>query len=178
MKGNLISRPEYASKSSALQALRLTKIFLLIFLLGVCIVGKRKTTWPIVSWALYSGYTARFRPPEPSVTMTELRVTTTTGNSLIVKPEDILTLPRDSLSHNIVEHAFDDTDISVRNESRRYLVRAVSNFLGKNSKIRTIQAWQLSYSVEPLAVPPIQMQTPATETMLGSFSAENLTESN
>lgn len=129
MKGKPISEREYVSSSNARWALRLTKISLLILLLGVCVVGKRKSTWPVVSWALYSGYTARFRPPEPAVSVTELRVYTPTGELQIVKPEQILTLPRDSLSHNIVAHAFDDTDAGVRDESRRYLMRAVSNLL-------------------------------------------------
>lgn len=172
-----MSKPECMGNLNASQALRLTKISLLIFILGFGIVGKRKSTWPIVSWALYSGYSDRYRPPKPSVSAVELRVYTATGELHVVKPEHLLTVPRDSLSHKIVEQAFDDTDVSVRDASRRYLMQAVSNLVRANSDIETIQAWQLTYPIEPLAVPPIQLQAPTAEVMLGSFSEEDLVES-
>ena len=166
------------SNTNALRALRLTKISLVILLVGVCFVGKRKSTWPIVSWALYSGYSERFRPPPPDVSVTELRVYTESGDLQVVNPESILTLPRDSLALSIVEQAFDDTDVSVRDESRRYLMQAVSNLLGKSVNVETIQAWQLTYPIEPLIVPPIQVQSPTDETLLGSFSRADLTAAN
>lgn len=179
MEDKTISRLRHVNKSTALQTLRLTKITLLIFLLGICVVGKRKSTWPIVSWALYSEYSARFRPPKPLVSATELRVYTTTGKLHIVRPEHILTVPRDSLSHEIVEHAFDESDISLRDASRKYLMNAVSkliheNLIHENSEIKTIEAWEISYKVEPLAVPPIQLQYPISEVMLDRFAAEDL----
>ncbi|MGB3296574.1 MAG: hypothetical protein WBB01_26610 [Phormidesmis sp.] len=177
MKGKPRSKREYASSSGALWALRLVKVFLLLLFIGICVVGKRKSTWPIVSWALYSEYSPRFRAPEPAVTVTELRVYTAAGDLRIVKPEHILTLPRDSLSHKIVEQAFNESDVGGRDESRRYLMKAVSNLLGKNSKAESIQAWHLSYPIKPLTVPPIQVGSPATEEMVGSFSAEDLIES-
>lgn len=160
---------------NGLRALQLTKISLLIIVLGICVVGKRESTWPIISWALYSGYSARFRPPEPSVSATELRVYTTAGKLHIVKPEHILTIPYDSLSHDIVDNAFDDTNVVHRNASRRYLMGAVSQFIGDNSQIKTIEAWNLSYQVKPLTVPPIEKESPITEVMLGSFSQEDIT---
>lgn len=72
MRTKIKSKPESASNSDNLWALRTIKISLLVFLLGICVVGKRKSTWPIVSWALYSEYSARFRQPEPSVSVIEL----------------------------------------------------------------------------------------------------------
>ena len=178
MEDKAISKQRYASNSEALNPLQLTKVSLLIFLVGICVVGKRKRTWPLVSWNLYSGYSERFHPPKPSVSAVELRVYTTTGALHIVKPEHLLTFPRDSLSHSIVAGAFDDTDVSVRDASRRYLMNAVSNLVRTKSEIKTIQAWELSYQVEPLAVPPIQSQAPTAEVMLGSFSEEDLIKSN
>lgn len=178
MESKATSEPRYASNSPAPIALHLTKISLLFFLLGLCIVGNRKSTWPIVSWSLYSGYSARFRPPEPSVSDTELRVYTTTGELYVVEPEQILTMPRDSLSHSIVEKAFDDTDVGVRDASRRYLMSAVSSLIAADSPIKTIQVWESSYQVEPLKVPPLQLQNPSAEVMLGSFSEADLTTSN
>ena len=177
MRDKTISKPEYPGKTNPLRALRLIKIYLLIFLIGICVVGKRKSTWPMVSWALYSEYSARFRPPEPSVSAVELRVYTETGELYTVKPEQILTLPRDSLSHKIVERAFDDSDVSLRDASRKYLLRAVSSLIDANSEIKSIQAWSKSYQIEPLTVPPIQLQSPATEVMLGSFSQKDFKQS-
>lgn len=167
---------EQASSSTS-RVLLLTKLSLLFFIFGICVVGKRKSTWPIVSWALYSGYSDRYRPPKPSVSAVELRAYSTTGELYVVKPEHLLTVPRDSLSHKIVAQAFKDTNTSVRDASRRYLMQAVSNLVSA-SEVETIQAWQLSYQVEPLAVPPIQLQTPTAEVMLGSFSKEDLVKSN
>lgn len=163
---------EYPNKANALRALKLTKIYLLIFLIGICVVGKTKSTWPMISWALYSEYSARFRPPEPSVSAVELRVYTE-GEMYVVKPEQILTLPRDSLSHKIVEQAFSNTDLNSQDASRKYLLRAVSSLIDANSKIKSIQAWKKTYQIEPLTVPPIQLQNPTTEVMLGSFSQED-----
>lgn len=178
MEDKASSESEHTSSSNAFQALRLIKISLLILLLGICVVGKRKSTWPIVSWALYSGYSARFRLPEPSVSAIELRVYTTEGDLHIVKPQQLLTMPRDSLAHKIVERSFDDSDIRLRNSSRRYLVNAVSKLIRANSEIETIQAWKFSYQVEPLSVPPIQLQAPTSEIMLDSFLVEDLVEIN
>lgn len=175
MKGKS-SDPAYVGSSNALRALQLTKISLLILFLGICVVGKRKSTWPIVSWSLYSGYSARFRPPEPSVSAIELRVYTTAGELYVVKPEHVLTMPRDSLSHKLVEHAFNDVDVSLRDASRRYLRHAVSNLLPKGSEIETIQAWKNTYPIEPLSVPPIELQAPTAEVKLGSFSEADLME--
>ncbi len=176
MEDKEILESGYSTSHNALRALQLTKISLLIILLGVSIVGKRESTWPIISWALYSGYSARFSPPEPSVSVTELRVYTTAGNLDIVKPEHILTIPYDSLSHSIVENAFDDSNVNHRDASRRYLMGAVLRFMDEeNSQIKTIEAWNLSYQVKPLMVPPIQIQAPTSEVMLGSFSKEDLT---
>lgn len=177
MRTKIKSKPESASNSDNLWALRAIKISLLVFLLGICVVGKRKSTWPIVSWALYSEYSARFRQPEPSVSIIELRAYTETGELYVVKPEQILTLPRDSLAHKIVEQAFINTDTSLRDASRKYLLRAVSSLIDADSEIKSIQAWQKSYQIEPLTVPPIQLQSPDTEVMLGSFSQQDFTQS-
>lgn len=174
MENKVILKSKQANKSSSLQALQLTKISLIIFILGICVVGRRESTWPIVTWVLYSTYTDRFRPPKPSVSAVELRVYTATGELHIVKPEQLLTLPYDSLSHSIVEQAFNNTDIGVRDESRRYLINAVTNLVRANSEIETIQAWKISYQVEPLEVPPIQVQAPDSEVMLGKFSKDTL----
>ena len=140
MEDKAISKLGYASNSNALKALQLTKISLLIFLLGIAIVGRRESTWPIVTWILYGGYSARYRPPKPSVSAVELRAYAATGELHIVKPEQLLSVPYDSLSHSIVEQAFDDADADLRDASRRYLMRAVSNLVRANSEIETIQA--------------------------------------
>ena len=39
MRDKTISKPEYPNKANALRALRLIKIYLLLFLIGICIVG-------------------------------------------------------------------------------------------------------------------------------------------
>ena len=172
MRNKIVSESRPAD-SRAIQSLRLVKIVLIIFTIGICFVGKTKATWPIVGWTLYSGYSARFRPPEPAVSATELRVRTTSGERLLVKPEQILSLPRDSLSHKIVEQAFNNTDSEQRIESRKYLLDAISNFINTESEIETVQAWQLTYQINPLTVPPIQRQAPDIEVMLGDFGAKD-----
>lgn len=174
MKDNTISVSEHTGKSNSLKALRIIKISLLVVMLGICVVGKRKSTWPLVSWALYSEYSARFKPPEPSASAIELRVRTTTGDTHVIKPERVIYITRDSLAHDIVQQAFNDEDLSLRDASRRYLIGAISKSIPKNSKIETIQAWKLAYRVEPLEVPPIQVENPASEVMLDSFSTEDL----
>ncbi|MBE9062485.1 hypothetical protein [cf. Phormidesmis sp. LEGE 11477] len=163
-------------RSSAARHLLLIKVSLAFFLLGISVVARRETTWPIISWILYSGYTARFRPPEPTASALELRAYTVDGDLHIVKPEQLLSVPYDSLSYDIVEQAFTDDDIDVRDASRAYLTGAVSKQI--DAQIETIQAWTLSYPVEPLEVPPIQRQFPAAEVMIGSFLAEDTAQAN
>jgi len=155
--------------ANPLGALRLIKISLLIFLLGMCVVGKRKSTWPIMSWALYSEYSARFQPPEPTVTNLELRVITIDGQTHIVKPKDVLTMPRDSLSYRIIEQAFSGEDAAVRVASQDHLRRSLSILLHPHTEIERVQVWEKIYPVAPLSVPPVQIDSPKREVMLGSF---------
>ncbi len=174
LKEKVILKSENNSNSNSLLTLRLTKISLIFFLLGISIVGRRESTWPITTWVLYSEYTDRFRPPKPSVSTIELKVFTTAGELYTVKPENILSIPYDSLSFYIVKHALDDNDISIRDDSRRYLLRAIAKLIPKDSEIETIEAWNVSYRVEPLKVPPLQLQAPTDKVMLGSFSQKDL----
>ena len=180
MENQTISKPRDTSNFRSSQALRLTKTSLIIFLLGISVVGKNESGWPIITWILYSGNSPRFFTPEPSVSAVELRVYTTAGDLHIIKPEQILTVPYDSLSHSIVEQAFDnaDGDLRVRDESRRYLMSAVAKMIPENSEIETIEAWRLSYQVEPLSVPPIQVEDSSSEVKIDSFSKRELVKNN
>ena len=47
-----------------------------------------------------------------------------------------------------------------------------------DSEIESIQAWKKTYQIEPLTVPPIQLQSPTAEVMLGSFSQKKFTRAN
>ena len=174
LKEQVVVELESKNQSNSLLTLRLTQISLLIFLLGIGIVGRRESTWPIITWVLYSTYTDRFRPPKPLVSTVELKVYTATGELHIVKPENILSVPYDSLSYDIVEQAFNDNNINLRDESRRYLLRAVTKLIRPDSEIKTIEAWKISYQVEPLKVPPIQLEAPMEKIMFGSCSQEDL----
>lgn len=165
------SRSERIDRSSAAWHLLLVKLSLAFFLLGISVVGRRESTWPIITWILYSGYSARYRPPEPTASALELRAYTASGDLHVVKPEQLLSIPYDSLSYGIVEQAFAQADTNIRDDSRAYLIDAVSEHT--DAKIETLQAWTLSYPVQPLEVPPIQRQSPASETMFGSFSRED-----
>jgi len=180
MKNLTNFQPGCGSNSQSEQALLLIKISLVICLLGVAVVARRESGWPIISWILYSGYSERYQPPKPSVSEIELRIYTDAGDVHIVKPEQILSIPYDSLSYSIVKQAFNekDKDVSVRDASRKYLMQAISEFISTDSKIQTIEAWELSYQVEPLEVPPIEKNHPTSEVMLNRFSRENLIPSN
>lgn len=158
-----------------MRALRAIKIALLVFLLGMFVVNKRKSTWPIVSWALYSEYSTRFQPPKPTALDLELRVYTAKGKRHIINPEQVLTTPRDSLSHDIIERAFTapPAKTEARMASRRYLVKALSQHLQIDG-IKTVQVWEMSYKVTPLSVPPFDREQPSRTVMLGSFSQSDL----
>lgn len=174
MEEQLVSQPPRQGQRAPQRALQLTKIVLLIFILGISVVARREWTWPFVTWILYSSYSARFRPPEPTVSAVELRVLATNGETYVVKPEQILSLPYDSLAHDIVEQAFIEADSPVKVESQRYLVGAISELIDPNAEIETIQAWKLTYSVTPLEVPPVNVQSPTAEVMLDSVSVADL----
>lgn len=154
--------------------LRITVISLLIFILGICVAGKRKSTWPIITWSLFSSYSKRFQFPEEIISTTELRIYTKTGKSYVIRPEQLISVARSGLSKRLIANAFDDSNISVRNATRIYLVRRLRDYIPKGSNVEIIQGWKISYQVEPLALPPIRLEEPMSEVMVGSFYHRDL----
>lgn len=170
----MVAKLDKSSNSSSARALQLMKVFLLLLIVGLSFAGKQESTWPITTWVLYSGYSARFRLPEPATSAIQIRIYTASDDLYIIKPEEILSLPYDSLSHSIVEQAFVGSDPQVKNESRKYLVKTLAKFIPPDAEIKTVQAWELSYAVDALQIPPIDQENPAAEIMLDSFTVAEL----
>ncbi|MGF1459203.1 MAG: hypothetical protein ACFBSG_09270 [Leptolyngbyaceae cyanobacterium] len=165
----MLSESTTQATSTPTRALLLTKFALAILILGICVVGKRESTWPITTWALYSGYSARFRIPEPTVSEIQLQVLTADGNAHLVKPELILSLPYDSLAHSVVEQAFLGEDPRVKTASQRYLAKEIGKIEAIQAEIDEIQAWKITYQTYPLQIPPIHKDNPQSRDMIGSF---------
>lgn len=150
-------------------ALRITKLLLLFFLAGICVVGKRKSTWPIITWSLYSTYRERFHYPRSTTSIRQLKVVTNNGEVYIFTSSNLISQPRDGLSSRLIDNAFDHTDMKNRDATRDYLTIIIHNHLPEGSSIDYIEGEELYWQTSPLESPPIQRNSPSKKKTLGKF---------
>jgi hypothetical protein len=152
--------------STARRQLRLTKAALLVVLVGLCVVELRITAWPIVTWPMYGRRTTVF--PLPSASAIELRVTVDRRLHKLTQV-DFFPMGRTSVAERAMQYAFDDTDPSLRDLHRTYLVQVVKRIL-RTDELDTLEGWRLEWVVDPLALPPLDRARPIREVRLGGFS--------
>lgn len=142
------------------------KIIFIVFLLGLLVVGKRITFWPLVNWPMYSDWRTEF--PAASKSITELRVTHENGSVQKLLPSDILPFDRKNVAEMLIEKAFVKED----NQSRQSSRVAIKEILEKDKRftdIQAIEAWQVRWNVSPLKVPPLERNSPEEKILIGAF---------
>lgn len=150
------------------------KIILLILLLGLPLVGKGITFWPLVNWPMYSDWRTPF--PEPSRNIVEIRVLSKSGQVQRLLPSDIMPFDRKNVAEILIEKAFSEENTQSRVHNRVALLELLkSNPAFNNAK--TIQIWNLQWVVEPLKIPPLERNAPEKESLVGSFEVEDYVSS-
>lgn len=147
-------------------SLMIMKITLFILILGIAIVGKRQTTWPIITWSVYSTYSKGF--PDSKTEALELRVYSKSSDLYVLNPSDIMPRGRVRISQEILQYAFESYNSNLTNENRVYLAQTIPRIL-KDIDIESIECWKLIWKVSPLSVPPLHREYPDKEILLGSF---------
>lgn len=152
---------------AARNELRLTKLALLVILLGLCVVGRRTVGWPIITWPMYSASTKGVPPP---VTFdVELRIIDDTNRALKLLPVDIILKGRQEVAERAIIEAFDpETAESLREAHRRYLGGVVLRRLPEAGTV-IIEGWKIEWAVDPFKLPPLDLQNPSRQVMMGRF---------
>jgi hypothetical protein len=146
--------------------LHLTKFALVLILLGFCFVRERIGAWPIMTWPMYSSRWPVF--PESTVTRLELRIETREGYWYSLQPVDLFPLERVNVAENVIAAAWTATSPAHRRANRRYLIEQVQQQL-PHVEIQTLQIWEMSWDVTPLALPPLDYANPSQVRLVGGF---------
>jgi hypothetical protein len=153
------------SNTRTYKSLWLTKAALLVIVIGICVVGKRLTLWPIVAWPMYSTYAPKYPPPTAEIE--QLRVVSETDEVYRFLPADLLSFERHKTVQRLIKEAFSD-----RAKQRQTLTELVAHNL-PGVEIKKIERWQLEWQVDPLALPPLERNRPDREIFLGSFNTRS-----
>lgn len=165
------SLPKNATQSEML-SLNIIKISLALFLIALCIVGKRKTTWPLITWTLYSTYGESFQFPSQTASTVELRAFLSSGEVLTVRPETLITQTRENLSKRILNNVISQSNSEVGNSTQSYILSIFQEKIGGDVEIEFVEVWEISYEVYPLKIPPLERDAPSKMIYLGSFSVK------
>jgi len=149
------------------KSLRMIKIALVFILLCLCVMGRERRAWPIKHWTMYSLRT--FNYPSDTVSSYKLRVISHSGNLYTLASWDLIPMDRHVVAKEVIKHSIDGTSLKKRDRYRAYLVRLVNQAL-LGVPLKTIQVWESSWKVDPLALPPLDLKNPFTEVMKDSFS--------
>ena len=150
--------------------LNFIKAILLILVLGLPIVGKRVTFWPLVNWPMYSNWRTPF--PEPSRDMVEIRVLSESGQVQRLLPSDIMPFDRKNVAEILIERAFSEENTQSRTHNRIALLKLLESNPNFNNA-KTVQAWKLRWFVEPLKLPPLERNFPEAESLVGTFEVKD-----
>lgn len=144
----------------------MTKAALAVMILGFCIVGRSALLWPIDTWPMYARFTAQF--PGPLATEWELRAITREGRSLRLAPTDLLPYERVSALPRIVSAAFVELESPTREATRAWLTGVVERAT-RGATLERIEFWKVSWEVDALALPSLDVEAPLREIRQGSY---------
>lgn len=148
-------------------ALLLTKLSVILILLGFVVVKRRPDAWPIAPWTMYSRHTNQIPPPITSEV--ELRLIDASGQSHRLLPTDLIPAGRRTVITRVMREAFDpDLAQPQRDAQRQYLAGIVTRRLPDQTRI-VVEGWRTEWAVDPFALPPLDMSNPARTVLLGRF---------
>ncbi|MBC8106957.1 MAG: hypothetical protein H7Z14_10235 [Anaerolineae bacterium] len=147
----------------------LTKSALAMMLLGLAVVGRRNAFWPLVNWGMYSKKPIHY--PAPTATAVRLRIVDSTGQLRLVSAHELWGVDRLPIAMQSFTGAFDAETADARAAHRGYLVHLLDNIFPA-IHVKQVQGVRLTWSVEPMAVPPLILAAPERESILGTFDAD------
>ena len=144
--------------TNARRELQTTLAVLLLILTGLCAVGRSTRFWPIVTWPMYSTRTTAF--PASHASDVELRVITADSRLLRVAPRVLFPMGHEKFLKRIIENAYTRDEGSDRAVTREWLAAVLQDYLSEGD-VQMVEAWEVVWDVEPLAVPPVRRDQPA-----------------
>lgn len=149
--------------------LLLSKLSVLIILVGLVYVGRRHGAFPIVNWPMYSSRPMPF--PAGSVSAFEIRVRTQDGGAVKLSPASLLPFGRDQVILDLIGAAFSSEDAELRARYQLALGEMVRRSL-RDRGVAGIEVWRVVWKVEPLASPPLDRLAPADQILLGRIDLQ------
>jgi hypothetical protein len=150
--------------------LRLLRRFewLLVALVTLLVAAHgRDKAWPFIVWPMY----ARGYPPPPQrVSETELSLVCRDGEVMHLLPVRLFTHVEIDLGRRIAAQAF--VEQPGVEQYRRVLLRRLGPLLEERDVVE-VQGWALSWTVDPMAVPPFDLARPEQAILLGRIHVPN-----
>ena len=114
----------------------------------------RNEAWPFIVWPMYArGYP----PPPPRVSETELRLVCRDGEVMHLLPARLFTHVEIDLGRRVAAQAF--VEQPGVEQYRSVLLRRLGPLLEERDVVE-VQGWALSWTVDPMAVPPFDRARP------------------
>ena len=151
--------------------IELTRICLLIVIVGTALAGNRLDVWPIATWPMYSHRLHLL--PESSYSAVQLRVTLRDGTLVSLGMDDFYPAGNSKIPTKLVETAFSSPERDRRDRYRKAVLAMVSRALG-GRPVASIEASRVVWAVDPFALPPLERNAPSERKVLGrlDFSSE------
>lgn len=144
-----------------LRRLYAVELLLAVLLLCIGVERGRDEAWPFIAWLMYEG---NFPPPPESVSEIELRLVGGDGRVTKVMPYAIFGNAEIKLGREVAERAFEDRPD--RNAYRDVLLRRLQPLLSASAAVE-VQGWRLTWEVRALERPPLDLERPSTEMLIG-----------
>ena len=109
-------------------------------------------------------YARCFPPPPRRVSETELRLVARDGEILRLLPAQVFTHVEVDLARRVVREAF--APLPGAESYRAVLLRRLAPLVNARDVVE-IQGWKLSWTADPMAVPPFYLTRPVEEALLG-----------
>jgi hypothetical protein len=127
----------------------------------------RDEAWPFIFWPMY----ARGYPPPPQrVSETELRLVCRDGEVVHLLPARLFTHAEIDLGRRVAAQAF--VEGPGVEQYRKVLLRRLGPLLEERDVVE-VQGWSLSWTVDPMAVPPFDLARPEQAILLGRIRVPN-----
>jgi hypothetical protein len=139
---------------------RFQRVLVMLVVLLVATHG-RDLAWPFVAWRMYDH---GLPSPLRRLSETELRLVRRDGEVTHLLPSRLLTRVESGLAHRVTAEAF--LEQPEAEHYRALLLRLLGPFL---TDVVEIQGWTLSWTTDPLAVPPFDLAAPDEEILVGTI---------
>ncbi len=153
--------PPVTTTAADVRRLRTVELLLAALLLCIGVALGRAVAWPFIAWPMYAG---PFPPPPKRVSEIQLRLVGRDGRVTKVMPYAIFGHVEIALGREVAARAFEDRPD--RSAYRDVLMRRLQPLLSATGAVQ-VQSWRLAWHTQPRELPPLDLERPSTELMLG-----------